>query len=154
MRGVSDIPLAELPSYAEQDTRSGGKAHYSQIVARVKEADPLDLPGLNALIDTIGRMSPEIYEHYRSLQDLFRENIRRLLGSICQPDGSYQTATDEELRQLKDCLQKACADHTLLREKYQDLTIRCVPLEGAHPGRAPEDGRHPRTDERKIGGNI
>lgn len=154
MRGVSDKTLAELPSYTEQDTRSGGKAHYGQIVARFKAADPLDLPGLTALIDTIDQMSPEIYEHYRSLQDLFRENIRRLLGSIRQPDGSYQTETEEALKQLKSCLQKACADHTLLREKYQDLTIRSAPAQGAHTVAAQEDGRNLWTDERKIGGNV
>lgn len=154
MKGVADIPLAGLPAYTEQDTRSGGKAHYSQIVDRFKAADLFCLEGLTALIDTIDQMSPEIYEHYRSLQDLFRENIRRYLSAIRQPDGSCLVGLDKELQQLKDCLQKACADHTLLREKYQGLTIRSMTWREAGFGGGAEDGRHLGTNETKIGGNV
>ncbi len=123
MNELSNMPLADMPSYTEHDTRLEKKAHYGQIAARFQEADCSDPQNLVYLIDTIDQMSPEIYEHYRSLQDLFRVNIRRLLNAIRRPDGSYQTRSEEELQQLTYCLQKACADNTLLREKYQDLHI-------------------------------
>ncbi|MCI8949249.1 MAG: hypothetical protein HFG49_04290 [Lachnospiraceae bacterium] len=123
MNELSNKPLAQMPDFTENDTKSGGKAHYGQIVARFQEEDCSKLKNLVHLIDTIDQMSPEIYEHYRSLQDLFREHIRRLLESIRRPDGSYQAGTEKELEQLTYCIKKACADGTLLREKYQDLRI-------------------------------
>ena len=123
MNELSNKPLAQMPDFTENDTKSGGKAHYGQIVARFQEEDCSKLKNLVHLIDTIDQMSPEIYEHYRSLQDLFREHIRRLLESIRRPDSSYQAGTEKELEQLTYCIKKACADGTLLREKYQDLRI-------------------------------
>ncbi|MDO5415977.1 MAG: hypothetical protein Q4F29_02155 [Lachnospiraceae bacterium] len=123
MNELSNMPLSQLPSYAERDTKFEKKAHYSQIVARFQKADGSQIQNLVYLIDTIGQMSPEIYEHYRSLQDLFRQNIRSLLERIRRPDGTYLVNSDEERQQLSYCLEKACADRTLLPEKYHDLHI-------------------------------
>ncbi|MDO5349410.1 MAG: hypothetical protein Q4E86_05670 [Lachnospiraceae bacterium] len=123
MNELSNISLADMPSFTEHDTRVEKKAHYGQIVARFQEADCSDTQNLVYLIDTIDQMSPEIYEHYRSLQDLFRVNIQGLLNAIRQPGDRYQARSEEELQQLAYCLQKACANHTLLQEKYQDLHI-------------------------------
>lgn len=123
MNELSNMSLAELPAYTERDTRLEKKAHYGQIVARFQEADCSNAENLVYLIDTIDQMSPEIYEHYRSLQDLFRVNIRGLLSAIRQPGGCCRARSEKELQQLAYCLQRACENRTLLREKYQDLHI-------------------------------
>ena len=62
------------------------------------------------LIDMIEEMSPEIYEHYRALQDMFREGIRKHLEASKEASGE----------QLAYAIKKGCALGTLLAEKYAD----------------------------------
>lgn len=124
MSELEKIPLKEMPDYARHDTETGKKAHYAQIVERFQKADCSNPENLLCLIDTIDQMSPQIYEHYRSLQDLFRENIRSLLNRMYEPGGVYRADTEENLRRLVCCLKKGCANKTLLQEKYQDLPIK------------------------------
>lgn len=124
MKDWEKMPLNEMPDFARQDTAVGKKAHYAQIVERFQREDCSKLENLVCLIDTIDQMSPQIYEHYRSLQDLFRENIRSLLNRLCESGNVFRVNTEEELQLLTICLQKGCANKTLLQEKYQDLQIR------------------------------
>ncbi len=123
MDELSQMTLEEMPAYAEQDTREGKKAHYGQIVEKFRAADCSRVRDMMALIDTIDRMSPEIYEHYRSLQDIFRANMHRLLETIREPEGIFRVNDEEEKALLAACLEKACANRTLLGEKYQNLPI-------------------------------
>lgn len=102
---------------------AGGRRHYGEIAARFIHASPLDLQQMVYLIDTIDQMDPQIYEYYRNLQDLFRENIHRFLSGIRLPQGGYRAESAEQKQMLIDCLQKACANKTLLGEKYQDLPV-------------------------------
>ena len=53
-------------------------------------------------------MSPQIYEHYRALQDIFRREIKAALGQ----EGADMNAA------LKLAVSKGCATGTLLAEKY------------------------------------
>ena len=55
------------------------KENYSSIVTYFKTQKTLSEADLALLIDMIEEMSPEIYEHYRALQDMFREGIRKHL---------------------------------------------------------------------------
>lgn len=120
---LSQMTLAEMPAYTEQDTKVEKKAHYAQIVEKFRNADCSHIQDLVYLIDTIQQVSPEIYEHYRGLQDIFRANIHRLLEEIREPGEIYRVKNEEEKQQLTYCLEQACANKTLLREKYQNLHI-------------------------------
>ena len=117
------MTLAEMPAYTEQDTKVEKKAHYAQIVEKFRNADCSQIQDLMYLIDTINQMSPEIYEHYRGLQDIFRANMHRLLEKIREQGDVYRVKDEEEKALLAACLEKACANKTLLKEKYQNLHI-------------------------------
>ena len=84
------------------------KANYSSIVTYFQTQNTLSLDQLALLIDTIEQMSPEIYEHYRSLQDIFRREVRKKLETS-------QEAAGEKLAWI---LKKGCSTGTLLEEKY------------------------------------
>ena len=123
MSDLSQMTLAEMPAYTEQDTKVEKKAHYAQIVEKFRNADCSQIQDLMYLIDTINQMSPEIYEHYRGLQDIFRANMHRLLEKIREQGDVYRVKDEEEKALLAACLEKACANKTLLKEKYQNLYI-------------------------------
>lgn len=123
MSDLSQMTLAEMPAYTEQDTKVEKKAHYAQIVEKFRNADCSQIQDLMYLIDTINQMSPEIYEHYRGLQDIFRANMHRLLEKIREQGDVYRVKDEEEKALLVACLEKACANKTLLKEKYQNLHI-------------------------------
>ena len=124
---LSQISLAEMPAYTEQDTKERKKAHYGQIVEKFREADCANVENLVYLIDTINQMSPEIYEHYRGLQDLFRAGLKAYLAGIAEMKEMgpvYRIADPQEKEKLEYCLNKACENGTLLREKYSSLNIQ------------------------------
>ena len=123
MSDLSQMTLAEMPAYTEQDTKVEKKAHYAQIVEKFRNADCSQIQDLMYLIDTINQMSPEIYEHYRGLQDIFRANMHRLLEKIREQGDVYRVKDEEEKALLAACLEKAYANKTLLKEKYQNLHI-------------------------------
>ena len=123
MSDLSQMTLAEMPAYTEQDTKVEKKAHYAQIVEKFRNADCSQIQDLMYLIDTINQMSPEIYEHYRGLQDIFRANMHRLLEKIREQGDVYRVKDEEVKALLAACLEKACANKTLLKEKYQNLHI-------------------------------
>ena len=52
-------------------------------------------------------MSPEIYEHYRALQDIFRMRLKEMLAG----------GNPGPQEQLAYIIQKGCSTGTLLREK-------------------------------------
>ena len=85
------------------------KENYSSIVTYFKTQKTLSEADLALLIDMIEEMSPEIYEHYRALQDMFREGIRKHLE-----------ASKDFRRAARIRHKKACALGTLLAEKYAD----------------------------------
>ena len=86
------------------------KENYSSIVTYFKTLKILSETDLALLIDIIEEMSPEIYEHYRALQDIFREGIRTQL------EGRNRAFSEP----LACAVKKGCATGTLLAEKYAD----------------------------------
>lgn len=79
------------PFYMEYETKRHNKAEYKDIVRLMDfgVADWLRQPGdgkkqagwlLMALVDVLGCMSMEIYEHYRELEENFKNIIRQLAG--------------------------------------------------------------------------
>ena len=85
------------------------KENYGSIVTYFKTLEALDLDQMALLIDTIGQMSPEIYEHYRGLQDIFCRQLTNLLAR----QGQDQT------EKLTYIIEKGCSTGTLLAEKYE-----------------------------------
>ena len=86
------------------------KENYSSIVTYFKTKKTLSEADLALLIDIIEEMSPEIYEHYRALQDIFREGIRKHLETSAEASG----------KQFAYAVKKGCVLGTLLAEKYAD----------------------------------
>lgn len=84
------------------------KENYGSIVTYFKTLETFDMDHMVLLIDTINQMSPEIYEHYRALQDIFRRQLRLVLEDKGNSDGrcSY-------------LVRKGIETGTLLKEKYE-----------------------------------
>lgn len=87
------------------------KENYIKIVAYFRDQMPLKAAALLDLIDMVDEVSPEIYEHYRALQDIFRAEVRRL---------QKETLDGEEQKALAEAIARGCANGTLLREKYEE----------------------------------
>ena len=60
MSDLSQMTLAEMPAYTEQDTKVEKKAHYAQIVEKFRNADCSQIQDLMYLLGSINHMSPEI----------------------------------------------------------------------------------------------
>lgn len=82
---------------------------------------------LKTLSDTIAAISPEIYENYRELIDMFRSKIK---AAITQFDltgaKEYGGLEKENARILYEALQTAFANEVLLKEKYESLAEALV----------------------------
>ena len=75
---------------------------------------------LKLLIGTIEQMSPEIYEYYREMVDIFREDMKKVLNAYYK-DGSFEDAAAVEV--LSDVIKRACAQDVLLAEKYLQYCV-------------------------------
>lgn len=85
------------------------RENYDSIVTYFKTLKTPGMDQMVLLIDTIEQMSPEIYEHYRALQDMFRIRLKAMLAG--------ENPVPHE--QLAYIIQKGCSTGTLLREKYE-----------------------------------
>lgn len=129
MGGSIYAAAAEIyPVYAAYETEKNKKEGYPDIMAqmrvwnaKIKEdfsftnaADYADM-----LIKTIEKISPEIYENYRELLDMFRDVVRRTLAEYYDEEaGSFQ---GDQAAADKFCaaVREACGQDLLLAEKYQ-----------------------------------
>lgn len=104
------------------DTAYAKKEHYAKVTQIFKS---MDLPvgwNLAALIDVISVMSPEIYEHYRMMQDLFRTKIKEAAAKA----GGFEKLTEAEPLERAIAgyvILQACENRTLLAEKYQEYGV-------------------------------
>ena len=85
------------------------RENYDSIVTYFKTFKTPGMDQMVLLIDTIEQMSPEIYEHYRALQDIFRMRLKEMLAG----------GNPGPQEQLAYMIQKGCSTGTLLREKYE-----------------------------------
>lgn len=99
MREMTDMDIREAVKNKEK---------YGEIAEYFKAKNFFSAEDLVLLIDAIEQMSPQIYEHYRALQDVFRREIKAALGQ----EGADINAA------LKLAVSKGCATGTLLAEKY------------------------------------
>lgn len=90
------------------------KGNYGEVVSWFRSQRTLTMDQMVLLVDAIGLMSEEIYEHYRALQDICRAEVKRIL--------SMEGILDEsDKRQLAYVIEKACGLGILLSEKYEDV---------------------------------
>lgn len=76
---------------------------------------------LQMLISTIEYMSPELYEYYRELVNMFKENVREVIARFFE-NGSFEAMADAESEKiLRTAIATACKKDVLLAEKYQAL---------------------------------
>lgn len=135
------------PVYALYETKLGKKAGYPDIVSQLSvlgkrlevHYDTADAACCLALFtDTLGAMSPEIYEHYRKLNDM----LGSLAGFFVEKEELQMTQFPREtlktdvthkdraaLRLAGQALTAACEKGFLSEEKYGALG-RCLLGEG------------------------
>ena len=108
------LPLRGTVNMTEKEIREAvkNKENYSSIVTYFKTQKTLSAADLALLIAMIEELSPEIYEHYRALQDMF---------PACDISEQISLASKEASgEQLAYAIKKGCALGTLLAEKYAD----------------------------------
>lgn len=118
------------PVYAAFESECNKKEGYPDILAQVRVINQKlkkDFTYKNAaatldmLIHTIDHISPEVYEYYRELVDIFKDNVREVIkqyyASKVKTANGVVDASAEEL--FCGAVARACREHILLAEKYQ-----------------------------------
>lgn len=117
------------------ETIFGGKEHYHALTVRfaeLKKQDRMDdmtkALFMLALADTIAAIAEPVYELYRSLVDIFRDELTGLVASAWQREGripsgvgaeSVAIFADGQAQSIMSlALKKACALKVVLAEKY------------------------------------
>lgn len=97
------------------------KENYAGIVAWFQSRGDLDVEQLELLTDTIGEMSEEIFEHYKALCDMLKEQLQRI-RRICGEEGCGKAYPDDSMRRRLACvIERACEQRVILKEKYEVL---------------------------------
>ncbi len=125
------------PIYTAYETTENKKEGYPDIMLQMRAlekrvekefSEKNAVLYLNALVDTIAAISPEIYENYRELIEMFRRKIKKAIEEFGLSAGkAYAGLTNEEnARILHAALQTAFEKDVLLKEKYQSLSEALV----------------------------
>ncbi len=120
------------PLYAEYETKVNSKAGYPDIMNQMrvlnkKVNDQFVMenvaPYLHMLIDTIEKISPEIYENYRELVDMFRACAKKAITEFALDAQKLKAGIEKEetAKILGEAMDKACNIDVLLKEKYEAL---------------------------------
>ena len=125
------------PVYTAYETTENKKAGYPDIMSQMRALEKrVDAEFteenvvfyLKALVDTIAAISPEIYENYRELIDMFRGKIKKAIATFgLAADKQYAGLGKKENAEiLHEALQTAFDGEVLLKEKYQSLAEALV----------------------------
>lgn len=127
------------PVYMEYETTEGKKAGYADIATQLatlgkRLESSYNLQDMSCylklLTDTLAVMSPEIYEHYRTVLDLLRTYVRLFMEKEALfmtefPEKCLKSETDSRdkkaLALAGEAILFACAREWLLSEKYEPL---------------------------------
>lgn len=134
--GVFDLTAVEedvweaaglaYPVYVAYETVCNKKEGYPDIIAQMRAWKGLlagDYSFAHAAkaadmwMGTIRYMSPEIYEYYRELVDIFKENVRTTLDRFYGEAGADRDAESAAI--FREAVLQACASDILLAEKYE-----------------------------------
>lgn len=121
-----------FPFYMEYETRYNKKANYNDIAARLPDIREKGEKAsyLMALIDVIDAMSIEIFEHYKTLEKLFKEEIKKILPEFIGQVREQTRGTEEGdfvrnrinsvyIFTVAYAIIKACRIGVLSKEKYE-----------------------------------
>ena len=123
--------LEVYPVYAAYETTENKKEGYPDIMAQMrlwnkKINDAFHFENgayyTAMLYATIEKMSPEIYENYRELLDMFRAMVKKLLAAYYVEDAecfAEEVQGTDALALFCETVRKACGAYLLLTEKYQ-----------------------------------
>ena len=119
------------PVYAAYETECNKKEGYPDLLAQfralsaeLKNADTLENRAsfLDALIHTVDNVSPQLYEYYRELVDMFKETVGETVKKYYR-DGHFKKADGSESpeaeKQLRAAIAHAADTYVLLGEKYE-----------------------------------
>lgn len=115
------------PVYVAYETSCNKKEGYPDLIGQMRAWNKMlkaDYTFANASkaadmwIHTIQYMSPEIYEYYRELVDIFKENVRETLAKFYGSDDAQRDADSAKL--FKEAVLWACGADILLAEKYEN----------------------------------
>lgn len=117
------------PVYAAFETMENKKEGYPDIMAQMRVWNAKVKADFNfrdaaeylaMLIETIENISPEIYENYRELLDMFREGVKVVLKQYYAGEtGTFAAGADEAVKVFCDAVKRACEKDLLLAEKYE-----------------------------------
>lgn len=113
------------PFYMEYETKYHNKADYADIVKQLLRLAPTDEKWtsgtawyLMTVIMVMDRMSREIFEHYKSLEEIFKTTIRNILSL-----GWNKDFEQKESAMMGCSILKACNLGVLNSEKYAEIGL-------------------------------
>lgn len=116
------------PVYAAYETECNKKEGYPDIMAQMrvlnkKVNEEFTFANvsvyLDALLHTLEEISPEIYENYRELVDMFRTCVKRVLSEYYTEEKGFGSQDAEAVKVFCDTVKEACSIDVLLAEKYR-----------------------------------
>lgn len=129
MDGNIYAAAAEIyPVYAAFETEKNKKEGYPDIMAQMRVWNnkvKADFSFTNAayytdmLLKTIEKISPEIYENYRELLDMFRDAVKKTLAEYYDVDAECFKGDKSDADKFCAAVKAACGQDLLLAEKYQ-----------------------------------
>ena len=139
-RNISgSVMFAVYPFYMEYETRYNNKKNYPDIFQQFRfvienmrnplltlapsEQTDMEQTGwyLMTVIDVIDSMSREIFEHYKSLEEIFKKTIRNILAAGWNNDFSKK-----ESAMMGYSIIKACNLGVLNSEKYAEIGLSMI----------------------------
>ena len=119
------------PVYAYYETEYNKKEGYPDLAKQMevlnekrKKAASMKVAALflDALIHTIDNVTPQLYEYYIELADMFKSTVREVVAAYYKDgrftDGSPDAAESEKL--IRGAVARAGETYVLLAEKYRD----------------------------------
>ncbi len=104
--GYPDL-IAQLRVWNKQTTVEAGVEKYAAL--------------LDMQMNVLEEISPEIYEYYRELLDMFREDVKQAIAAFYKAGFFAECAKTDEM--IKKAIKRACDADLLLAEKYEVYTI-------------------------------
>lgn len=119
------------PVYAYYETEYNKKEGYPDLTKQMeilnekrKKASSMKVAALflDALIHTIDNVTPQLYEYYIELADMFKSAVKEIVADYYKDgsfsDGSTNAAESEKL--IRGAVARAGETYVLLAEKYRD----------------------------------
>lgn len=117
------------PFYMAYETRFHNKADYASFILQTRKFEPAlirtvaweDVCFLLTLIGVIDGMSKEIFEHYKSLQEIFKRTIKKIIPPLTSQEVDVKVGLA-----MGYVLVKACNIKILNSEKYAETGLNLI----------------------------